>query len=78
MLTYHNLLVTFEFFLMPDPSDPPKKCKYCGEPATKYDLLISSDVCDAHSGFSRKLLSLAKDDVGITTFTKSSWKSSEE
>ena len=48
------------------PSDPPNICKYCGEPATKYDLLISSYVCDSHSDFSRTLLSFVRNDVGIT------------
>ena len=51
-----------------------KKCKYCGEPATKYDLLISADICDEHVGFSRELLTLANEDVGITTFSKKDWK----
>jgi len=51
-----------------------KKCKYCGEPATKYDHLISADICDDHVGFSRELLILANEDVGITTFSKKDWK----
>ena len=51
-----------------------KKCKYCGELATKYDLLISADICDEHIGFSRELLTLADEDVGITTFSKENWK----
>ncbi|MHA1911432.1 MAG: hypothetical protein ACTSYA_07035 [Candidatus Kariarchaeaceae archaeon] len=51
-----------------------KKCKYCGEPATKYDLLINGDVCDEHANFSRELLILAQEDIGITTFSKDSWK----
>ncbi len=58
-------------------SEEPKKCKYCGEPATKYDLMISGDVCDEHMGFSRELLVLARKEVGITTYSKEDWKKKE-
>ena len=54
-----------------------KKCKYCGEPATEYDLMIGSDVCEEHARFSRELLVLARKGVGITTFSKEEWKKKE-
>jgi hypothetical protein len=56
------------------PVKKARKCKYCGEPATEYDLMISSDVCEEHARFSRELLVLARKDVGITTFSKEDWK----